>query len=207
MTFGFDLISVIKSAGYFGIFAAILLENGVPLLFFLPGDTLLLTAGFLAAQGFLNIEVLVLGGFFMAIFGYMLGYYLGQTIGLKLFSENNSRYLKMEHLEKTREFYNKYGNLSLLLARFLPLRACVCFMAGVAQMRYGTFMFYNIVGAFAWGVILPLIGFYLGKMIPINDLKTLTLIPLVAVIATISLAVFGAHYLKKKSKTEDKDES
>lgn len=205
MTFGFDLVPLIKSVGYLGIFATILLENGVPLLFFLPGDTLLLTAGFLAAQGFLDIEILVIGGFVMAIFGYMLGYYLGQTIGLKLFSENNSKYLKMEHLEKTREFYDKYGNLSLLLARFLPLRACVCFMAGVAQMRYSTFMFYNVLGAFAWGVILPLLGFYLGKMIPINDLKTLTLIPIAAVIATLILVPLFLHYVKKKAATAKKD--
>lgn len=199
MTTGFDLIPLIKSLGYVGIFSTILLENGVPLLFFLPGDTLLLTAGFLAAQGYLNIELLVVGGVITAIFGYMLGYYLGKKIGLRIFGHEgkDTRFLKREHLEKTRGFYRRYGNVSLLLARFLPLRAWVCFLAGVAEMPYRTFMIYNVIGAIAWGASLPILGYYLGQIIPIHDLETLALIPIAGVLFMVVLVPTLLHYFKK----------
>jgi len=197
MTFGFDVVALIKSAGYIGIFSMIVLENGVPILFFLPGDTLLLTAGFLAAQGILDIKILLVGGFVMAILGYMLGYYLGQKIGKRILIHDDSRYIKKEHLEKTKEFYNKYGEVSLLIARFLPLRACVCFLAGVIDMNYRTFMIYNVIGAFAWAVLLPLIGYGLGKLIPFDDLKTISLFPLAAIFLTLIVVPIILKRLKK----------
>lgn len=200
MTPGIDVITLIKSAGYLGVFGAILLENGVPLLFFLPGDTLLLTAGFLAAQGFLDIRLLVIGGFIVSILGYMLGYYLGQKIGKKILYQKGNRFIKREHLESTKEFYNKYGEISLLLARFLPLRACVCFMAGVIDMNYTRFMIYNVIGAFAWAVLLPLIGFGLGKVIPIDDLKLISLFPIAAIVLTLVVVPFILHRIKPAEK-------
>ncbi len=204
----FDVVAFIKSASYVGVFTTILLENGVPILFFLPGDTLLLTAGFLAAQGILEIEILVVGGFITAIFGYMLGYFLGHKIGKKiLYNGQENRYIKKEHLEKTKDFYNKYGEISLLLARFLPLRACVCFVAGVIDMKYSRFMLYNVIGAFAWGVVLPIIGYVLGKMIPIDDLKMISLFPLAAVILTLLVVPMILHRLHKNTSTDQQPPS
>lgn len=197
MDFGINPEELIKSAGYLGVFSCIVLENGVPLLFFLPGDTLLLTAGFLAAQGYMDIRILAVGGFIMAILGYMLGYYLGHKIGKKILVQNDNRFIKKEHLESTKNFYNKHGEMSLLLARFLPLRACVCFMAGVIDMKYSRFMLYNVVGAFAWGVMLPIIGYGLGHIIPISDLKLIGMFPVVAIILTLIVVPILLHRLKK----------
>ncbi len=199
---GFEIVPFIKSAGYFGIFAMIVLENGIPLLFFLPGDTLLLTAGFIAAQGYLDIKILVIGGFIMAISGYMLGYYLGKKVTKRIFENGDTRYIKLEHLEKTKEFYNKYGALSLFLARFLPFRACVCFLAGASEMRYSTFMFYNVTSAIAWAIFLPLIGYFLGSLIPIHDLKMIALLPLAGIVGSIILFVIILHLKKHKSGTQ-----
>ncbi len=199
--FGFDLIPIIKSLGYIGIFSAIILENSIPILFFVPGDTLLLTAGFLASQSYLNIEFLMVGGFVTAVFGYMLGYWFGHHTNSKFLANGKSRFIKPEHIEKTREFYNKYGNISVFLARFLPLRACVCFLAGVTNMNYKTFMFYNVTSAFLWGVILPLLGYFLGSIIPIHDLKKLTLIPIGGIAFMVILVPILLHFYRQYKKS------
>ena len=199
---GLDLIPLIKSFGYCGIFAAILLENGIPILFFVPGDTLLLTAGFLASQGYLDIQLLVVGGFITAILGYMLGYKLGHETGRKIFSKEESRFIKHEHVQKTKLLYKKYGPISLLLARFLPLRACVCFVAGAISMPYGTFMLFNVIGALAWGVMLPLVGYYLGNMIPLDNLKMLAVIPLMGICCTIIFVPIALHMLRHRAKKD-----
>lgn len=201
MTFGFDLVPIIKSLGYIGIFVTILLENSIPLLFFLPGDTLLLTAGFLAAQGLLDIKIVIAGSFIIAILGYMLGYYLGRQIEPRLFREDSARWFTPENLEKTRKFYGKYGDISLFIARFLPLRACVCFMAGIAHMSYAKFMFYNILSAVFWAGALPLLGYYLGTLIPIDDMKLVLILPLFVIIGGVALFVLIARrFLKPKKK-------
>lgn len=197
--FGLDILPLIKAFGYVGIFSAILLENSIPILFFVPGDTLLLTAGFLASQGYLDIEILLIGGFLSAILGYVAGYHLGHRVGTKVFRQGNSRYIKAEHLEKTKEFYNKYGSLSILIARFLPLRACVVFIAGAVHMPYRIFMTYNILSAFAWAVILPLVGYYLGQLIPVEELKKLTLIPIAGIVFMAVLVPVLIHTVKKRS--------
>lgn len=202
---GLDLVPLIKSFGYFGIFSAILLENGIPILFFVPGDTLLLTAGFLASQGYLNIQVLVAGAFISAILGYMLGYKLGHETGRKVLKKEDNRFIKQEHVQKTKILYKKYGPISLLLARFLPLRACVCFLAGAISMPYQTFMIFNVIGALAWGVLLPLVGYYLGSMIPLDDLKMLAFIPLMGICCTIIFIPMVVHMLRNRTKKDNDD--
>lgn len=202
----FDVVTFVKSAGYVGIFSMILLENGIPLLFFLPGDTLLLAAGFIAAQGYLEIEILVIGGFIMAILGYMLGYYLGQKVTAKVFEKGDTRYVKLEHLEKTKVFYQKYGPASLFLARFLPFRSCVCFLAGASEMRYSTFMFYNVASAVAWAVFLPLIGYFFGTLIPVKDLKLIAMVPIAGVVGTLLLLWVAIEYKKRKAAKKPADQ-
>lgn len=194
---GIDLLPLIKGFGYIGIFSSILLENSIPLLFFMPGDTLLITAGLLAAQGYLDIELLLIGGFITAITGYMLGYHFGHRIGAKIFQNGDNRFIKTEHLEKTKDFYNKYGSLSVFIARFLPLRACVVFIAGAVSMPYKTFMVYNILSAFCWAILLTLAGYFLGHVLPIDDIKTLAFVPLVGIVLVMSLALGLSFKLKK----------
>lgn len=198
----FDLVSLITAVGYIGIFVSLFLENGVLIFFFLPGDSLLLTAGFLAGQGVLDIRILVVGSFITAILGYMAGYHIGIKYGLKLFENGDTRFLKVKHLEQSRAFYKKHGPMALVLARFLPLRSFVCFLAGVTEMPYGTFMIYNVIGAFLWAVLLPIIGYYLGQMIPLSDLKILTLVPVVAIIGTLICIQVIWMYHKRKKKAQ-----
>lgn len=198
--FGFELVTLIKSLGYGGIFTTILLENSVPLLFFLPGDTLLFTAGFLAAQGLLDLRIVMAGCFVTSVLGYMLGYHLGRKMQPKLFKEESKNWFTPENLEKTKRFYAKYGNVSIFIARFLPLRACVSFMAGVANMHYGTFMFYNVLSALVWALGLPIAGAYLGQLIPIEDMKMALILPVIVIIGGISLFsfVFRKYLMPRK---------
>lgn len=198
----FDLVSLIKTVGYAGIFTSLFLENGVLIFFFLPGDSLLLTAGFLAGQGVLNIWIIVWGSLAVAILGYMAGYHIGIRYGLKLFEKGDRRFLKVRHLEQSRVFYRKYGALALVLARFLPLRSFVCFLAGVTEMNYRKFMIYNVIGAVLWAALLPLIGYYLGSLIPLENLEVLTLVPVVAVLGTLVCAHLMWLYHRRKKRLQ-----
>ena len=181
---GLDLIHLVKSVGYAGIWTTIVLENGVLLFFFLPGDTLLFTAGLLASQHLLNIWVLIAGSFASAIIGYMLGYYFGGKRGKKALETGGTKLIKLEHLEMTRRFYTNYGRATLVLGRFLPIRPLISYLAGVSQMDYRTFMVFNVLGAAIWTVSLPLLGYYFGKMVPPETIDQY-IIPIVLLIMVI----------------------
>src|SRR3989344_3629379 len=147
----FDLISIIKTAGYFGIFGIVFAESGLFIGFFLPGDSLLFTAGFLASQGFLNIWILAALTFLAAILGDNFGYAFGARVGQAIFSREDSWLFHKDHLVRARLFYEKHGAKTLVLARFLPVvRTFAPILAGVGQMNYRTFFFYNVFGGFLW---------------------------------------------------------
>jgi membrane-associated protein len=135
----------------------------------------------------------------------MLGYHLGYGIGGKTFELNQSRYFKPEHIEKTRQFFEKYGNISVLLARFLPLRGCVSFLAGATRMPYRTFMIYNVLGAVIWAAFLPLAGYYLGKIVPIEDLEKMFLVPVISVIVMLIVVPTLVHIYRDKKKQKKDD--
>lgn len=161
------LPELINTAGYFGIFAIIFAESGLFVGFFLPGDSFLFTAGFLASQGILNIFILVPICFVAAILGDNFGYFFGRKIGPALFTKERSIFFHKENLERARIFYENYGAKTIFLARFLPIiRTFAPILAGVGKMQYKTFMIYNLIGAFIWGVGITLFGYYLGSVIP-----------------------------------------
>jgi len=119
--FGIDLVSLIKTVGYVGIFFIVFAETGLFLGFFLPGDSLLFIAGLLAKQGFFSLSVLVFGLFVSAVLGNLFGYEFGRRIGPKLFSREDSLIFKKAHALKAQSFYDKHGPKTILLARFMPI--------------------------------------------------------------------------------------
>lgn len=164
--------------GYAALFATVFAESGLFFGFFLPGDSLLFTAGLFAARGDLNIAAVCIGCFVAAVLGDQVGYWFGSRSGAK-------KYIKPEHLQKTEAFYAKYGRATLIIARFTPVvRTFAPILAGVAKMPYGQFLTYNFLGGLLWGVGLPLLGFYLGNVIPDIDKY---LLPIIIVIIVLSV--------------------
>ena len=117
----FDLVSLIKTAGYFGVFTIVFLESGLLIGFFFPGDSLLFTAGFLASQGYLNINYLIAGCFIFAVLGDTIGFHIGKKLGPKIFTKDNSIFFHKEHLDRAQKFYDKHGGKTIILARFVPV--------------------------------------------------------------------------------------
>ena len=161
-----DLISIISSAGYAGIAAIIFAESGLFFGFFLPGDSLLFTAGLLSAQGIFDLPLLLILGTIAAILGDTVGYLFGKHIGPMLFNKAESRFWKPKHVKQAHEFFAHHGNKAVFLARFLPIvRTFVPIIAGVAKMPYKQFMIYNIVGGFVWIWSITLLGYTLGSRV------------------------------------------
>lgn len=196
----FDLIAIIKTAGYFGLFGIVFAESGLLVGFFLPGDSLLFTAGFLASQGILNIWLLILLLFIAAVLGDSTGYALGKKVGPKIFTKKDSLFFHKDHLKRAEQFFQQHGGKAIILARFLPVvRTFAPIVAGVGKMNYRTFLAYNIVGAALWTIGLSLMGYYLGKTIPNVDRY---LLPIIVGIIVLSLLPTLFHLLKDKSQRD-----
>jgi membrane-associated protein len=190
-----DLVGLIKAVGYVGLFAIVFAETGLFLGFFLPGDSLLFIAGFLAADNFFSLPVLLFGLFISAVLGNLLGYEFGRRIGPKLFSREDSLIFKKAHALKAQGFYDKHGSKTILLARFMPIvRTFAPIVAGVANMRYPVFFLYNLVGALLWTIGLVLLGYFLGNVIDVDKY----LLPIVLIIILLSFLPALVAYLREK---------
>lgn len=188
-----DLASLIKTAGYLGVFAIVFLESGMLVGFFFPGDSLLFTAGFLASQGFLDIRILVPGLFLAAVLGNSTGYYLGKNIGRRLFKKEKSIFFNKKNLATAERFYQKHGGKAIVLAQFVPVvRAFVPFVAGIGVMEYRRFVFFNFFGAVLWAIGVTMAGYYLGNLIPDVDRY---LLPIVGLIIFASILPVLHHAL------------
>ncbi|MBU0800563.1 MAG: VTT domain-containing protein [Alphaproteobacteria bacterium] len=204
---GLDLLAVIKTMGYAGIWGTVFLESGVLVFFFLPGDSLLFTAGFLASQHFLNIHILAAGCFVAAVLGNMLGYEIGKRVGLRLFAKGDRRFLKRAHLDMTQRFYARHGAMAVISARFMPvIRTFVPFLAGVAQMPYKRFFTYTVIGAFLWGVCLTVAGFFFGRVLPPEHVDTY-LLPIIIAIIILSFlpSLWHLHRERKHAESEGRE--
>ncbi|MDP3935084.1 MAG: VTT domain-containing protein [Candidatus Giovannonibacteria bacterium] len=199
---GFDLVSIIKSVGYIGLFAIIFAESGLFIGFFLPGDSLLFTAGFLASQGFLNIWILTTLTFLAAVLGDNFGYAFGRKVGPAIFKRDDSWLFHKDHLERAKIFYEKHGAKTLVLARFLPIvRTFAPILAGVGRMHYPTFFFYNVLGGFFWAIGMTGLGYFLGATIPGVDKY---LIPIILAIIIVSILPTLIHIIKNKEYSRSK---
>lgn len=195
---GEGLINLIKTAGYLGVFGIIFAESGLFFGFFLPGDSLLFTAGFLASQGFLNVYFFNLLVFVAAVLGDNVGYAFGKKVGPKIFNKEESLFFSKKNLVKASEFYKNYGPITIVLSRFMPfVRTFAPIVAGVGDMKYKTFFFYNISGGLLWTVLLTWAGYFLGSIIPDIDKY---LLPIIFAIVIISVLPPAYHLLKAKLK-------
>lgn len=186
---------------YFGVWAYVILfgiifaETGLVIMPFLPGDSLIFVAGTLAGAGFMNGGVLYVTLLVAAILGDTTNYWIGHYIGPKVFDRENSRFFNKNHLEKTREFYDKYGVKTIIIARFVPIvRTFAPFVAGIGKMDYGMFMKYNVVGGFLWITIFSWAGYYFGGLQVVQD----NFHYVVVLIILISLLPVFYEYIKYK---------
>jgi membrane-associated protein len=162
-----SLADLIRWGGYLVLVAIVFCETGLLVGFFLPGDSLLITAGLVAAAGSLDIWLLNLLLIPAAIIGDSVGYAIGYRAGPRLFTKEQSLLFSRKHLLRTREFYEKYGGKTIVLARFIPLlRTFAPVVAGIGQMQYRRFLFYNVFGGFLWVASLTWAGYLLGTLIP-----------------------------------------
>ena len=160
-----NIISQYGSLTYVILFLIVFAETGLVVAPFLPGDSLLFVAGTLAGAGLLNILVIYISLLLAAIIGDTVNYWIGHHIGVTAFSKEKSKIFKKEYLERTREFYEKYGGKTIILARFFPIiRTFAPFVAGVGKMHYKTFLFYNVIGGFLWITIFTFAGYFFGGL-------------------------------------------
>ncbi|MEK7133562.1 MAG: VTT domain-containing protein [Patescibacteria group bacterium] len=192
----FSLPALIQFVGYPGLFTAVFLESGVFFGFFLPGASMLFTAGLLASQGLFNVWILIPLVTIAAILGDNAGYWFGAKVGVRLFERQDSRFFHKAHLERARIFYERHGFLAIVLARFVPIvRTFTPIVAGIVGMRYRSFVLYNIAGAFMWGSGVTFIGFYLGQKIPGIE-KYLT--PIIVLIIMATCVPLVREYFRQK---------
>lgn len=178
------LAEVVRDYGTFTnaiLFAIVFCETGLVVTPFLPGDSLLFTAGALASLGALNLWLLFLALSLAAILGDTVNYWIGKRIGLRAF-DGSVRFLKQEHLRKTEEFYEKYGRKTIILARFVPIvRTFAPFVAGVGSMRYGVFLAYNVIGGTLWVAVCVFSGYFFGNIPVVKKNFSLVVLAIIAV--------------------------
>jgi membrane-associated protein len=160
-----DLETLIKTASYLGLFGIVFAETGLLVGFFLPGDTLLITAGLLAAQDIVTLPGVMLACGLGALLGDSVGYALGYRYGPVVFSRPENRFLDPKHIKRARAFFDKYGAVTFIIARFIPIvRTVAPTLAGVSHIPYRIFILYSLVATTIWAIGLPAAGFYLGKL-------------------------------------------
>ena len=168
--FDLDLKTFITIIGYFGVFAIVFAESGLFFGFFLPGDSLLFTAGLLAAEGYFSLAGLIILSFVAAVLGDSVGYWFGRRTGPMLFTREDTRLFKKSYVEKSHAYYEKHGPKTIIIARFIPIvRTFAPILAGVSGMTYKKFFMYNVVGGLIWTVSMPTLGYFLGTRIPHID--------------------------------------
>lgn len=187
---------ILQSGGLLMVGLIIFAESGLLVGFFLPGDTLLFTAGFFAAQGKLPLGWLLLVVVLTAIIGDNVGYSFGRRTGHRIFKKEDGIIFRKEYLERASAFYERHGGKTVVLARFVPVvRTFAPIVAGAAKMERQRFFAYNVVGAGVWGVGVTLLGFWLGSKIPNIDRY---LLPAVLIATVFTFAPAAYHILHEK---------
>ena len=175
-------------------------ETGMLVGFFLPGDSLLVTAGIFASRGQLDILVLLSLLIPATLIGDSLGYLIGKKLGPKLFTKEQSFFFRKDYILKTKNFYDKYGGMTIVVARFMPIiRTFAATVAGVGQMPYLKFLKFDIIGGFAWVLSMTLSGYFLGQLFP-GVVKRLELVIIIVVFVSLLPAIikYLSHKLKNK---------
>jgi membrane-associated protein len=201
---GVDLKELLEAVGYAGLFAIVFAESGLLIGFFLPGDSLLFTAGVLASgamRNFFNIWILLPLVAVAAITGDQVGYAFGRRVGPRLFHREDSFWFHKKHLDKAHAFYDKHGGKTIIIARWLPIvRTFAPIVAGMGHMDYGRFVLFNVVGGLTWSVTMVGGGYLLGEQMRPEDVDKY-LLPIIFLIVVASVAPTAWH-LYKENKTE-----
>jgi membrane-associated protein len=199
-----DPRELLVTFGTIGLFAIVFAESGLFFGFFLPGDSLLFTAGLFAAQGTLSLPVILVGCFLAAVAGDQVGYLFGKRVGPALFRRPDSRFFRQEYVERARQFFGRYGAKTIVLARFVPIvRTFAPILAGVGRMPYRTFVTFNVLGGLLWAVGVTLLGYALGEMIPDIDTYLLPIIALIIALSFIPIALEWRRNRKAKTSAVD----
>jgi membrane-associated protein len=196
---------LIEAVGTIGLFFVVFAESGLFFGFFLPGDSLLFTAGVFAAKGDLVLPVILVGCFIAAVAGDQVGYAFGRRVGPALFRRPDSRFFRQSHVEKAQDYFIEHGVKTIVIARFVPIvRTFAPILAGVGRMEYRTFVTYNVLGGFLWSVGITSLGFVLGEAIDIDKY----LLPVIAVIVLLSVLPVLREVLKsRRARHSSEDES
>jgi membrane-associated protein len=193
-----DPAGLVERFGMVGVFLIVFAESGLLIGFFLPGDSLLFTAGLFASQDRfgMNLPVLLVGCFIAAVVGDQVGYLFGRRVGPALFDRPKSRLFNPKHVVRAHEFFERYGPRTIVLARFVPIvRTFAPIVAGVSNMNYRTFVAYNLIGGFVWAIGVTTAGFLLGRRFPaLAD----NLVYVSAIIVAISLLPGVVEFVKHR---------
>ncbi len=194
---------LIATFGTIGILAIVFVESGLLIGFFLPGDSLLFTAGLLASQGRLNIVVIVVGSVLAAIAGDQMGFAIGRRFGPRLLARERW-FTRRHHVERAERFFSERGGRAILLARFVPIvRTFVPVIAGVVGMPYRAFVVWNVAGGVCWAAGISLAGFALGETVPGIDRY---LLPVIGIIVVASIVPVIRELRTSRGVTEPREE-
>ena len=193
----YNVPELIRLVGFYGIVAVVFAETGLLIGFFLPGDSLLITAGLFAARGDFDFATLILALIPAAIIGNATGYYIGHRTGKALYQRPNSLLFRREHLKMTHDYYVRHGGKTIVIAQFIPiLRTFAPVVAGVAEMGYRQFATYNVVGAILWVGSMTTAGYVLGNLVPNIEQR---IHYVVAVVIAVSLLPPAIAWLKRRT--------
>ncbi|MEO8447328.1 MAG: VTT domain-containing protein [bacterium] len=201
-----NLEELIRWGGLTVLIIIVFAETGLLVGFFLPGDSLLITAGLLAAQGYMDIAILNVALIIAAIAGDQVGYLFGKKTGPRIFSREKSRFFAKDHLIKANEFYEKYGGRAIIYARFVPFaRTFAPIIAGVANMSYKKFVSYNIFGGILWVVSMTMLGYFFGNIPFIK--KNFEFVIIGVIIVSVLPVVFAFLKQRKEKKLNSEKSS
>jgi len=199
---GVDLVSFVQTVSILGVAFVIFAESGLLIGFFLPGDSLLFTSGFLMYTGVLgfNIHLAVLIFFIAAVVGDTVGYTFGRRVGHRIFRKPDARLFKQEYIQRAQDFYEKHGPKTIVIARFIPIvRTFAPIVAGAGTMTYRRFITFNLIGGLLWSAGVTYGGYFLGKWFEAMGIKIdEVLLPIVAVIILVSVLPPAIHIFKDK---------
>jgi membrane-associated protein len=199
-----NLINLFGPFTYLILFLIIFAETGLVVTPFLPGDSLLFIVGTLAGANYLNIWIIYPALLSASILGDSTNYWIGRKLGPKVFSKEKSRIFNKAYLEKTREFYDKHGRKTIILARFLPIiRTFAPFVAGIGKMHYPTFLTFSIIGSFTWITSILFAGYFFGGLIFVKKNFEYAVI----IIVLLSLSPILIEYIKHKKNKVKKPET
>jgi membrane-associated protein len=203
-----DLPALVQWAGYFGLTTIIFVETGLLFGFFLPGDSLLVTAGLLASQPNFGLNVYAMGALFSvaAVVGDTVGYYIGRASGPRIFTREDSLFFNKKHLYRAHAFYEKHGGKTIVIARFMPIvRTFAPVVAGVAEMKYREFIAYNVIGGVLWVWSMLFTGYFLGRYIPGIDKHVETVIIVVIFLSILPGLISWWRERRKAAPLTDAD--